>query len=229
MQKIFFIFFISLQLFGEDFDSVTLEILHKKAKEYIPPNELQYSYGSIELDKNLSYDIASYTLENGHKNISDLNFNYNYLLHYSHSKTKDAYESVATDVGVGYNIIHITEDDYVSIGTNLGIMYINAVRANERKKTNLYKLGIRISFSKQLLHLPLFIYGNTNYSEHYAYTSNKKDNGIFNEAQIGLKVKPREYTSFVFSSGVKYKLVSAKDLKIKSSVVYFGLSYLFNE
>lgn len=227
MQKIFFILFISSQLLSNSFDSVTLEMLNKKSKKYISQTELQYSYGSLELDKNASYDIVSYSLENGHKNFADDNLNYNYLLSYSHSKISDAYEDFATDFGVGYNIINTTEDDYISIGTNLGISFLNAVRAGEQQNTNLYKLGVRLSFSKGLLDLPLFVYGSTNYSQFYAYTNDKKDDGIFNEAQIGLKIKPKEYTAFVFSSGVKYKLVSAKDLKIKSSVVYFGISYLF--
>jgi len=227
MQKILFILFISSQLFANSYDLVTLEMLHEKSKKYISQTELQYSYGSIELDKNASYDIVSYTFENVHKNFSDYDLNYNYLLNYSHSKMSDAYESFTTDFGVGYNIINITEDDYISVGTNLGISFLNAVRAGEQQNTNLYKFGLRLSFSKGLLDLPLFVYGSTNYSKFYDNTADKKDDGIFNEAQIGLKIKPKEYTAFVFSSGVKYKLVSAKDLKIKSSVVYLGISYLF--
>jgi len=226
--------FYSLNAYSSEY--VTFEIMKKNTNSFLKTSnkiakelsksELQYAYGKASIDKpqaaKKNYDIVSFTLLNQHQNIFSKQINYSYKIDYTQSKSNSNDYSFSIDTGIGYNLINISKDNYISIGINFGFYNLNAVIQNDEEKLDAYKLGAKIDFSKQLFPL-LSVYGSTIYSQVYT----QKYDGIFNEAKIGIRVKPKSYTNFTFTAGVKYYLFSSKALKIKSLSNYLGISYSF--
>ena len=232
MKKVLLIVCIISHIFAQETEYVTMEMLKKKSAD-LCSSEIGYAYGKSDVilsereDKE-SYDISAYTLVNEHQNNSSQSkINYYYEAALYRSKTDKKYDAVAFDIGIGYDIVAISKEEYISFSLLTGLYTLNAAVSQTVQDMGFYKLGVRVSFAKQLLDSPLFAYGSSNYSMHYTHRGVYDGDGIFNEAKIGLRLKAKEYTHFIFSAGIRYSLVSSKDTKLRSSLNYIGLSYTF--
>jgi hypothetical protein len=54
-----------------------------------------------------------------------------------------------------------------------------------------------------------------------------EDDGIFNEAKIGLRLQKEKYTKVIFTLAIEYSSVTSKATKVSTSLTCFGLSYPF--
>jgi hypothetical protein len=231
MKKVLFLILIIRSLFGQEQEYITFDMLKKKSTEFLN-TEIQYAYGKSDLTlseekQTISYDVTAYTLVNEHQETSQQRLNYYYETALYRSKTDKKYDAFAFDFGVGYDIVAISKEEYISLSLLTGLYTLNAAVLQTVEGMGFYKLGVRISFAKQLLDSPLFAYGSSNYSMHYTHRGIYDGDGIFNEAKIGVKFKAKHYTRFIFSAGVRYTLISSKDTKLSSSLNYIGVSYNF--
>ena len=225
MRHILFLLLFSSSLFCQEW--VTLLQLQKNVATLLMSG-LEYGYGESKLSfaenkNNISYTITSYTLVNEHQRLPGSSFIYNYKLGISHSKTQQKYNALHFDFGLGYDIVKVSKNEYISLSFLTGFNTLETFS----QKIELYKAGARIALSKQFLQLPLYIYANANYTLDFYHRGAYEGSGIYDEEKIGLRLAPQTFTNFLFYMGVHYTKIDAKTTKIESSMNYFGLSYLF--
>ena len=217
MKKILLLLCLLVNIYAaQEMDYVTPKIFKQKSRVLLS-SELLYGYGSASIkdthtSKKESYNILAYTLINEHENLPTKHLNYNYETTLYHSKSAKKYDAFRVDAGLGYNIIEVSKEEYISLGVVAGYSSLNAVGTDTQQKRQFYKLGVRISFAKALFKPFIYAYGNTNYSQ-----TNRDE--TFNEAKIGMRLKLPKYTNFTLITGVRYDT--------DTSLNYFGLSYAF--
>ena len=214
--------FIALQA-QTNIDYVTPKILKEKSKTLLQ-SELLYGYGSASIkgdDKiKENYKIATYTLLNEHQNLSQKHLNYNYEATLGNSKTATKHDTFDFEAGVGYNIVDISAQEYISVGVTGGYGTLNAAYEGAQKKEDFFKLGIHICFAKALFARYIYAYGSTNYSK------TQKDDTL-SGAKIGLRLHLPKYTNFILIAGLRYSYFRAKAQKRENALNYIGLSYNF--
>ncbi|WP_297441506.1 hypothetical protein [Sulfurimonas sp.] len=91
-------------------------------------SEIEYGEGTfamegslLGLDKKDSTDITSYTLKSEHQNLPIKQLNYNYKINYYTSGDNDKLQGIDADFGMGYNLVNISKDEYISLGIDLGV------------------------------------------------------------------------------------------------------------
>jgi len=215
MKKILLLLCLLVNSYAaQEMDYVTPQIFKQKS-HILRNSELLYGYGSANIkdtNNKESYKILAYTLVNEHENFSTKHLNYNYETTLYHSKTAKKYDAFRVDAGLGYNIVKVSKEEYISLGVVAGYSTLNAVGIDTQQKRQFYKLGVRISFAKALFKPFIYAYGSTNYSQ-----TNRDE--TFNEAKIGVRFKLPQYTNFTLITGVRYDT--------DTSLNYFGLSYAF--
>ena len=224
MKKILLLLLFFVTLYAQtDIDYITPKILKEKSKTLLQ-SELLYGYGSASIKDagktKQNYKIATYTLLNEHQNLSQQHLNYNYEVTLGNSKTATQYDTFDFEAGVGYNIVDISTQEYISLGVVGGYGTLNAAYGSVQEKENFYKLGIRISFAKALLERYIYAYGSTNYSK------TQRDDTL-SGAKIGLRLHLPQYTNFILITGLRYSYFRAKEQKREDSLNYIGLSYTF--
>lgn len=216
------LFFVTLYA-QTDIDYVTPKILKEKSKALLQ-SELLYGYGSASIKDagktKQNYKIATYTLLNEHQNLSQKHLNYNYEATLGSSKTAVQHDTFNFETGVGYNIVELSEQEYISIGVLGGYGMLNAAYEGVQKKEDFFQLGIHISFAKALLAPYIYAYGSTNYSK------TQRDDTL-SAAKIGLRLHLPQYTNFILITGLRYSSFRAKEKQRENSLNYIGLSYSF--
>jgi len=225
MKKILLLlitFFVTLYA-QKSVEYVTPKMFIEKSKTLLQ-SELLYGYGSASIKDagttEENYTITTYTLLNEHQNLSQKPLNYNYEATLSSSNTATQYDTFDFEAGVGYNIIDISAQEYISMGVTGGYSTLNAAYHNRDKKKDFYKLGVRISFAKALFKRYIYAYGTTN------YLKTQRDDTL-SAAKIGLRLHLPQYTNFILITGLRYSYFRAKEQKRENSSNYIGLSYIF--
>lgn len=207
----------------------------------ISHSEIQYGHGRLAFngslfgfDTTISNDLTTYNILQQHQNTPIDHLNYNYKISYYTSKlqspvgkylpqTNIAIKGIDADIGVGWNIVDISDDEYISIGLDVGVSVPNIDTSQASNSTysspdnnasspfsigniklTTYKIGPQIRFSKILM--PMFaIYGSAVYAKEYATISAQKlhtkvnASGTFHEEELGIRFHPIDY---------KYKVTS---------------------
>ena len=207
--------------------------------------------GFFGLNGKISDKITTYTIKNEHTNLFNSKFNINYKISWYDSGKVDqgiaSYNGFANstntvtqgaftlpainykvkgldaDIGIGWDIVHAGNHDYLSIGPDIGISspVLDATSSSSSNSgssssgqllsfissnTNIwtYKIGGQIRASKSLNQY-LYIYASSVYAYQTARVENKtiglnvQLDGRFNENEIGIRLQPLEY---------KYKITS---------------------
>ena len=228
----------------------------------ISHSEIQYGHGRLTLsgsvfgmDNTVANNLTTYTLLAQHQNTPIQHLNYNYKINYYTSKIKSpageylpetnfSIKGIDADLGIGWNIVDISEDDYISIGLDVGLSLpdidSNPTDNNQtspldigRIKLTTYKIGPQIRFGKSLM--PMFaLYGSAVYAREYAtLTAKKLDTeihvrGIFHEEELGIRFHPIDYKykvtswftihpNLYFSAGVRYSQWELKNVHLDLS------------
>ena len=197
----------------------------------------------LGLNESISDTVTTYTLKAEHTNTLIKHLNYNYKINWYDSQkinqpisTYNGYVSnvngytgnaltipslnykvrgLDADIGLGWNIIDISEHDYFSIGPDIGISlpWIEAtgtssssssnssasLLSNTGTKISTYKAGVQMRVAKSLTSY-LSLYASSIYAYQIGKLTNSNVNldinvhGIFNENEIGLRYQPLEYS-----------------------------------
>jgi hypothetical protein len=198
-------------------------------------SEIEYGRGTLSLegslfgsDKKISDNVTTYTIKTEHQNTPIKHLNYNYKISYYTAKVfQQEYLSIPAmnhdikgidaDFGLGWNIVDISKDDYISLGVDVGISLPNIDTSqvnttssqiidtnnsisisNNSTHFTTYKIGAQVRFSKSIIPM-LSVYGSAVYASQFASITNKSidlnihTSGIFHEEEIGLRLRPIDY------------------------------------